>query len=252
MASASAPSTSRSLAEPVATETVVGFDTATADTAVGATGGGDSVLAEDLIGPADDGPRHSTALLGAVEDAVSAAGGWDAIDLIAVGLGPGSFVGIRIAIATALGLATSTGVPVAGVCTLDALGRGLREGAGSERECLAVLDARRGEVFAALYAPGGERLWEPLVAPPVALAERLAARATSPLAGGPGAVRFRQELGRSGAEIPDDRDPVHRVAARHVCALAEAPSDGTALEPIYLRPPDAERWRDRDTSQGHE
>jgi hypothetical protein len=89
------------------------------------------------------------------------------------------------------------------------------------------------------------------VAAPADLAARLEERPQAPLAGGSGAVRFRQELTSRGADIPDDHDPVHRLAARHVCALAEvAPcgSDG-ALEPIYLRPPDAERWRDRDTSQ---
>jgi len=210
------------------------------------------VLAEELIGPADSGPRHSTALLGAVEATATAAGGWSGVDRIAVGLGPGSFVGIRIAIATANGLAASTGLPLVGVCTLDAVAAGLRESDG-DRECLAVLDARRGEVFAALYGPVGERVWEPFVVPPDELAERLAERPAPPLAGGLGAVRFRAELARRGADVPDDSDPVHRVAARHLCALAAVTGDTDgALEPIYLRPPDAKRWRDRDTSQRSE
>jgi len=110
----------------------------------------------------------------------------------------------------------------------------------------------RGEVFAALYSPAGERIWEPFVAPPDELAERLAERSAPPLAGGPGAVRFRAELARCGADVPDDPDPVHRVAARHLCALAAGADTDGALEPIYLRPPDAERWRDRDTSQRSE
>ena len=47
--------------------------------------------------------------------------------------------------------------------------------------------------------------------------------------------------------MPDDDDPVHRVAARHVCAVAaEAAGAGEPLAPIYLRVPDAERWRERD------
>lgn len=233
--------------------TVVGFDTATADTAVCATCGGE-VVHEELLGLAADGsPRHSTALLAEVERAAIAAGGWDAIDRIAVGLGPGSFVGIRIGIATALGLAASTGLPAVGVCTLDALGRamtGPRAGGSGRETRLAVLDARRGEVFAALYKASGERLWEPLVASPGDLAERLGELSTMPVAAGSGAVRFRDELASRGVEVPDDADPVHRVAARHVCALAAAPADGggKSLEPIYLRPPDAQRWRERDTS----
>jgi tRNA threonylcarbamoyladenosine biosynthesis protein TsaB len=230
---------------------VLGFDTATADTAVCATRGGD-VLHEELLGLAPDGtPRHSTALLAELERAAEAAGGWDAVGRIAVGLGPGSFVGIRIGIATARGLAASTGLPVTGVCTLDALGRGLGEGAGPERNRLAAIDARRGEVFAALYSPTGERIWEPLVAPPAALAARVAELSVPPLGAGSGAVRFRKELAGRGVDIPDDADPVHRVAARHLCAIATATADGSGerLEPIYLRPPDAERWRERDTFQ---
>ena len=230
---------------------VVGFDTATADTAVCAMRDGE-VLHEELLGLAPDGsPRHSTALLAEVERAAAAAGGWDAVDRLAVGLGPGSFVGIRIGIATARGLAASTGLPVTGVCTLDALGRALGEPAGPRRDRLAVLDARRGEVFAALYAPAGERLWEPLVTAPGELAERVAGLPTPPLAAGSGALRFRDELASRGADVAEDDDPVHRIAARHVCALVEAAADrgDGRLEPIYLRAPDAERWRERDTSK---
>jgi tRNA threonylcarbamoyladenosine biosynthesis protein TsaB len=200
------------------------------------------VLHEAVLGLGDDGsPRHSTALLAEIERAVGASGGWEQVGRIAVGRGPGSFVGIRIGLATARGLATSTGVPVSGICTLDALGRGIGGG-------LAVVDARRGEVFAALYSPQGERLWEPLVATPEALVERLSALTPPVLAAGSGAVRFRQELADREVDIPDDADPVHRVSARHLCALAGSAGygDGGALDPIYLRPPDAQRWRERD------
>jgi tRNA threonylcarbamoyladenosine biosynthesis protein TsaB len=243
---------------------VVGFDTATADTAVCVARGGE-VLHEELLGLGPDGsPRHSTALLAEIERGVDVAGGWDRVERLAVGLGPGSFVGIRIGIATAQGLAASTGLPVSGVCTLDALARGMsaaspavaRPDLAVQRHGsrLAVLDARRGEVFAALYSAEGERLWEPFVAGPEALAERLAGLPEAPLAAGPGALRFRHELASRGVEIPDDADPVHRLAARHVCALAtNAGSEaGGRLDPIYLRPPDAQRWRERDTSHGSE
>jgi tRNA A37 threonylcarbamoyladenosine modification protein TsaB len=138
---------------------------------------------------------------------------------------------------------------VRGVGTLDALGRGI-DRAGAPGERLAVLDGYRGEVFAALYAADGKRLWDPFVCRPEELAQRLAALETAPSVAGPGAVRFRAELTVDGVRIPDDSDPVHRVAARDVCALAAA-MDGEAgpLEPIYLRPPDAERWRERDSLQ---
>jgi tRNA threonylcarbamoyladenosine biosynthesis protein TsaB len=209
------------------------------------------VLHESRLGlDADGSPRHSTALLAEVERAVDAVGGWDAVGAIAVGLGPGSFTGVRIGLATALGLAAGTGLPARGACTLDALGLALAPLAGADRAGLAVLDARRGEVFAALYSAAGERLWEPLVLSPAGLVERLAELSEPPLAGGSGAIRFRDELANCGVEVPDDADPVQRVSARHICALAVAPPERDAghLAPIYLRPPDAERWRERDTS----
>jgi tRNA threonylcarbamoyladenosine biosynthesis protein TsaB len=227
---------------------VVGFDTATPDTAACAWRDGE-VLAEAQLGQNERGrPRHATGLLAEIERCAAAAGGWTAVDLIAVGLGPGSFTGLRIGIATARGLATSLGLPVSGVCTLDAIGRGLGE-AGAEGDRLAVLDARRGEVFAALYSEQGERIWEPLVCRPEELEERVAALSVPPPAAGSGAIRFRHELARHGLRIADDADPVHRVAARHICALAAASEAGGPLAPIYLRPPDAERWRERDSSQ---
>jgi tRNA A37 threonylcarbamoyladenosine modification protein TsaB len=115
---------------------------------------------------------------------------------------------------------------------------------------MAVLDGWRGEVFAALYSPAGERIWEPAVYRPEELGARLAEMDQPPAVAGSGAVRFRHELARDGVQIADDTDPVHRIAARHVCALAAvAGEESDGLAPIYLRPPDAERWRERDASQ---
>lgn len=220
------------------------------------------MLHESQLGLSPQGrPRHATGLLQEVERAAAAAGGWEAVDLIAVGLGPGTFTGIRVGIATARGLGVSLGLPARGVCTLDALGRGIAEAADSsvpsggmatKRNSLAVLDGWRGEVFAALYDGGGKRAWDPAVYEPEQLAERVASLDEAPLVAGSGAVRFRKELTRDGVRIAGDSDPVHRVAARHLCAIAAAAADedgGEELAPIYLRPPDAERWRERDAFQ---
>jgi tRNA threonylcarbamoyladenosine biosynthesis protein TsaB len=210
------------------------------------------VLHESQLGLSPQGrPRHATGLLDEVERAAAAAGGWEAVDLLAVGLGPGTFTGLRVGIATVRGLSVSLGLPVRGVCTLDALARGIQE-ANEGEAALAVLDGWRGEVFAALYAAGGERAWEPAVYRPEELAERVSQLREAPLAAGSGAVRFRQELARDGVRVADDSDPAHRVAARHVCALAAAAAgeeDRDGLAPIYLRPPDAERWRERNAFQ---
>jgi tRNA A37 threonylcarbamoyladenosine modification protein TsaB len=110
-----------------------------------------------------------------------------------------------------------------------------------------VLDGFRGEVFAALYSERGERIWEPAVYKPERLSELVGELKTAPSVAGSGAVRFRRELTENGVRIADDSDPVHRVAARHVCAIAAAVGgEEGQLAPIYLRPPDAERWRERD------
>lgn len=232
---------------------LVGFDTATQDTAVCAQRGAE-VLYESLLGLEPDGsPGHSTRLLEEVEAAAAAAGGWDQVEAIAVGLGPGSFTGLRVGIASARGLGVALGLPLLGVCTLDAVAHGL--GAAAEvnagRPRLAVIDARRREAFGALYAASGERLWGPWVGTPAELCERLAALPEPPLAAGSGALRFRDELASCGAEVAGG-DEIHRVAARDVCALAAQGATAEQLDPIYLRPPDAERWHERDTSQRSE
>lgn len=213
------------------------------------------MLFEALLGLSEKGgPQHTTALLAEIERAAAAAGGWNGVGRIAVGIGPGSFTGLRVGIATARALALTRGLPLGGVGTLDALGRGLGELAG-RRRCLAVLDARRGEVAAAVYATGGERLWGPWLGDPEELATRIPLLPEAPLCGGSGAVRFRQQLTNRVVEIPDDDDPVHRIAARHICALAAVgpgEDEADSIAPIYLRPPDAERWRERDSLQAAE
>jgi tRNA threonylcarbamoyladenosine biosynthesis protein TsaB len=175
---------------------------------------------------------------------VAAAGGWGEVEAIAVGLGPGSFTGLRVGVASARGLGTALGLPLIGVCTLDALALGLAPLA-ADRPRLSLIDARRGEAFAALYGPGGERVWGPWVGGPEALVERLEGLAEPPLAAGSGALRFSDALASCGAE-PATGGEVHRVAAHNVCDLAARGGSGEPLAPIYLRPPDAERWHERD------
>jgi len=210
---------------------------------------GGEALHEALLGLSEQGgPQHTTALLGEVERAAAAAGGWEGVGRIAVGIGPGSFTGLRVGVATAKALGLSRGLPLSGVGTLDALALGLGEAAGG-RQRVAVLDARRGEVAAALYGADGGLLWGPELSSPQELGARLAGLAGTALCGGSGAVRFREQLTSRAVEIPDDADSVHRVAARQICALAagRVEDESGSLAPIYLRPPDAERWRERDS-----
>lgn len=224
---------------------VLGLDTATGDATVAVTAG-DDLLFEDRAEPAPDGmPRHAASLLEMVDRAIAAAGAWERVGLLAVGLGPGTFTGLRIGVSTARALAQARGLEIAGVSSLVALARGI--GGPPERPRLALIDARRREAFAGLYGAGGETIWEPFVAGPEALAERITELGAPPIAAGDGSLRFRQELEVAGADIPPEADPVHRMAARHVCALAD-PADSMRPEqakPIYLRRPDAEIWRER-------
>jgi tRNA threonylcarbamoyladenosine biosynthesis protein TsaB len=144
------------------------------------------------------------------------------LDRLAVGLGPGSFTGVRIGLAVARGLALALDLPGSGVSTLAALAAGA-PGA------LPVVDARRREVFALL--DGEPRVLAPADLP---VAEGM-------LCVGDGAVRYRGLLEELGAEVPPDGDERHLPRARFHAELAGEPGPVEALEPLYLRVPDAER-----------
>lgn len=222
---------------------MLGFDTSTAELSVAAVAG-ERVLAERSAGPDERGrPRHATALLEAIEAVLAEAGGWDEVGSIAVGVGPGTFTGLRIGVATARALAQARGIGLTGVSSLATLAAGVNS-AGIR---LAVLDAKRGEAFAALYDAAGRELWPAWVGSPEDLAKRVQTLESRPVAVGDGSVRFRDRLEAAGAVVPADGEEVHRPLARHLCRLAEnVVPDARDIEPDYLRRPDAELWRERD------
>jgi tRNA threonylcarbamoyladenosine biosynthesis protein TsaB len=217
---------------------VLGFDTATPVTTVAVLlPDGRAVEEHDEPAPESRG-RHASRLLGLVERVLASAGvSWDDVDRLAVGVGPGGFTGLRIGIATARALAQARGLGVVGVGSLEALAAG----ADSAQPVAAVIDARRGEVFAAVFGPDGAPLVAPAALAPAALAERLAALPEPVLAVGDGAVRFAEELASAGAAVPPAGAPVHRLNAVHICRLGAGrePADRDALLPTYLREPDA-------------
>ncbi len=220
---------------------ILGLDTSTAATAAAVwTPGGPAHEARDDPGPGER-PGHAGRLLALVEEALEGAGaGWDDVGRIAVGVGPGGFTGLRHGIATARALAQGRGLPLAGVSSLEALARGAGAEAGGH-PVVAVIDARRGEVFAAAWQ-GAEQLLEAVAIDPAELAAKLGAgRLAGALAAGDGAVRFSEQLERAGATVPDGRSPVHRVSAVQVCRLGAAgeATDRDRLVPDYRREPDA-------------
>jgi tRNA threonylcarbamoyladenosine biosynthesis protein TsaB len=181
-------------------------------------------------------PAHAAELLPAVAEAMARAEvGWGDLDAIAVGVGPGTFTGLRIGIATARALASANELPLRPVSSLAALAAGIEAPLQ-----LPLIDARRGELFGALYE-GGRQLWPPFAARPEDVVERVREDSFTPLAAGDGSVRFRGMLEEAGIPVAPDDSPAHVVRALHVCRLgADAPDEPPeAILPDYLREPDA-------------
>jgi tRNA threonylcarbamoyladenosine biosynthesis protein TsaB len=216
---------------------ILGFDTSTAASAA-------CVLRDDgvpfealpdpgeLFGP----PAHARELMPAIATVMQAAGAeFGDLDAIAVGVGPGTFTGLRIGIASARALASATGLELRPISSLAALAAGIED-----RLALPLIDARRGEVFGALYEDGEQR-WARFAATPEETAERVRGSALRVRCAGDGSVRFRGVLEAAGISVDSDASRSHVVRALHVCRLAAdvAGRPPQSVLPDYLRAPDA-------------
>jgi len=199
---------------------VLALDTATPTLIAGlaewSRHGETEVLAERAV---PSGTRHAELLTPAIAGVLADAGlTMGQLDAVVTGLGPGPFTGLRVGVVTAAALADARGLPVIGVCSLDAIGSGART---------VVTDARRKEIYWATYGPDGSRLTGPSVDKPadVDLPE--------PVVGDPALAADR--LGRPLVAAEVTTAGLLRAAARQ---LAD-PSSVAPLVPLYLRRPDA-------------
>lgn len=193
---------------------------------------------------------HGETLLPHVQHALKLSGVRLAeIDLLAVGIGPGSFTGVRIGVATAKGLALAERKPLVGVTSLSTLARGLSFGSGF---AVPVLDAHKGEVYCAAYARDARGELEEVLAPfhaqPALAAERLRGLAEGQTLwlAGDGLDRygdaFLGALGQPFVRVPRLMDVPRAACLAHEAVRgfeAYGPSDLAQLEPMYLRPSDA-------------
>lgn len=211
--------------------------------------------------------NHADAVLPVVDTAMAAAGrGLGEVGVIGVANGPGSFTGVRIGVATAKGLAYALGADLAAVSTLAAMAADLLCAHPDRTWAVPVLDARRGEVFCAVYRRDGD--WVAPVREPFCLAPEAAWREVKavvpspdePVYGGDGTALLvgegeglRPELRGRGEPVARPWSSAHPATAR---ALALALADPVlraaarvhpfALTPCYLRVSDAETARDVD------
>jgi tRNA threonylcarbamoyladenosine biosynthesis protein TsaB len=230
------------------------LDTSTPDGSVALRRDGVVVFAR-----AGDGSRpHAVRLPGDALAALEACGlTLGDVTLLAVGLGPGPFTGLRVGLATIEGLAFATGLPVVGVSGLDALAVGAARTDVAAREIAVFLDGARGEVFAARYATTAgapleaRAIDEPRAAPPGDVLDAWRVEGAHPdVFIGSGALVYRQDVT---AAVPGARLMDAPLVAPLVAELGElgAARHGAtplnALRLVYVRRPDVELARRRGT-----
>jgi len=219
---------------------LLALDTATADTVVALGLPDGRVLSRRHRPGPGERPGHVQQLLPLATELLGEAdAGWDAVSRIAIGVGPGTFTGLRIGVATARALASTAGAELVGVSSLAAVA-----GAWTDATpVVACLDARRREVFAAAWPDGAAAAagrpphTGPVAVEPVLLGGLVGlggARAV-----GDGAVRYRDVLRAAGAVVPPDDDPGHAVDPDVLCALAALATPDPEVLPSYVRRPDA-------------
>lgn len=202
------------------------------------------VALADELGPRagawlNGGRRHAEALAPAIAYVLEQAGSTLAeVDVVAVDVGPGLFTGLRAGVATAQGLAQGLGIGVLEVTSLSVLAREAYD-AGWGGPVAAVVDARKGEVFSALYEAPTREVRPPKRFAPEELAAELE-RTPAILVVGAGAHRYPGTF--AGLHVARLAEPSPRAlvaVAADKLAEGAAPVPPAAVRPVYLREPDA-------------
>lgn len=182
------------------------------------------------------GRGHAEKLMAMIETATARAGvSLGEIDAFAASIGPGSFTGIRVGVAVVRGFAVATGRPAIGVSSLEAIALRARAGA-SGRPLMTVLDARKDEVYAGLFADDGAPIGEAMVISAVEAAAR--ASAAGAVLVGPGSALVAAHMTDAVVvSLPEGRD-VEAIATIAAGRLARG-EIGASPAPLYVRPPDA-------------
>lgn len=225
---------------------ILGIETATERVSV-AIGGHEGVIGLFEI---TKGRRHAETLVPAIEFTCRQAGiEMEEISVVAVDVGPGLFTGMRVGLASGKAIAQALRIPMIGISSLDLLAFPCRH---TDRVVVPVIDARKGEVFTAMYrqVPGGiQRIAEPRVGSVDDLVADLMARNQDVLCVGDGARRYAEEILEGyHCEIGGDTFPsaAPLVQLAHAQALREEWVNAREIEPVYLREPDALiNWKTR-------
>ncbi len=188
--------------------------------------------------------RQAEILMPMVQSAMREAGfDYNMLDLIAVTIGPGSFTGVRIGLAAARGIALASGLPLTGVTTLQALAAAPSPDERQGGPILAVLDARRGQLYGQFFDINGDPASDPFAAAAATIPDRLKKlyRVTTPLLlVGSGAELAARALDESGHPFGYSKSPPFPSAAT-IAALVAArgfdPAANTPVAPFYLREP---------------
>lgn len=183
------------------------------------------------------GKGHAERLIGIVERVLTDAGSsYGDLARIAVTVGPGSFTGIRVGVSAARGLALALAIPAIGVSTLEAMTASVRDDRRAGAAVLAVLDARRGEVYAALFDAAGNPLRDPAALRPQSLPEYVGKPSAPLVVVGTGAAIAAQVLGLEETAIVACEALVDIAAVARIAA--DRMPNGPPI-PLYLRGPDA-------------